>query len=85
MKILWFWSRSASERNQKSSPEEVVLVKTLMPKVITEGFKLVDEAMAIFEEHDPDCMRSSKVRMEMENALYWNLWIPQIIYFHIYI
>ena len=46
-----------------------MLVKTLMPKVIAKGFKLVDEAMAIFDEHDPDCRRSSKVLKERENVL----------------
>ena len=39
----------------ESSPEEVVPVKTLMTKVMAKGFKLVDEAMAIFDERDPDC------------------------------
>ena len=44
-------------------------VKTLTTKVMAKGFKLVDEAKAIFDEHDPDCMTSSKVRREMENVL----------------
>ena len=46
-----------------------MLDKTLTTKVMTKGFKLVDEAIAIFDEHDPDCMRSSKVQREMENVL----------------
>jgi len=37
--------------------------------VMAKGFKLVDKAMAIFDEHDPDCMRSFKVRKEIENVL----------------
>ena len=53
----------------ESSPEEVVPVKTLKTKVIAKGFKLVDEAKATFDEHDPNCMRSFKVRREMENVL----------------
>jgi len=53
----------------ESSPEEVVPVKTLTMKVMAKGFKWVEKAMAIFDEHDPDCMRSSKVRREMENVL----------------
>ena len=53
----------------ESSPEEVVPVKTLTTKVMAKGFKLVNEAMAIFDEYDPDYMRSSKVQREMENVL----------------
>ena len=53
----------------ESSPKEVVPVKTLVTKVMAKGFKLVDEAMAIFDEHDLNCMRSFKVRREMENVL----------------
>ena len=44
-------------------------VKTLTMKVMDKGFKLVDGAMAIFDEHDPNCMRSSKVWREIENVL----------------
>ena len=53
----------------ESSPEEVVSVETFATKVMAKGFKLVDDAMAIFDEHDPDCMRSSKVQRERENIL----------------
>jgi len=53
----------------ESSPEEVLPVKTLTMKVIAKGFNLVDEAMAIFHEHDLNCMRSSKVWREMDNVL----------------
>ena len=35
---------------------------------MAKGFKLVNEAMAIFDEYDPDSMRSSKVRREIENV-----------------
>ena len=53
----------------ESSPEEVLPVKTLTMKFIAKGFNLVDEAMALFHEHDLNCMRSSKVRREMDNVL----------------
>ena len=59
MKIFWLWRRSASDRNQ-NQVLRLCLLKTLMTIVMAKGFRLVDKAMAIFDEHDPDCMRSCK-------------------------
>ena len=39
-----------------------------MTKVMAKGFKLVNESMAIFDEDDLNCMRSSKMWREMENV-----------------
>ena len=66
---LWALEEKRIREESESSPLEFLPVKTLTVKVIAKGFNLVDEAMAIFDEHNPECMRSSKGWREMENVL----------------
>ena len=49
--------------------DEVQPEKKLTTKIMAQAFQMIDSAMSIFEEHDPDTMRSSQVKREVEHVM----------------
>uniref|UniRef100_K7EX90 HTH CENPB-type domain-containing protein n=1 Tax=Pelodiscus sinensis TaxID=13735 RepID=K7EX90_PELSI len=58
------------EQRLENEPEYTEpVIRTLSMKVMAEAFKLISDAINIFDENDPDRERSSKVAKSLESAI----------------
>lgn len=57
------------ERDKAENKEEVDVVRTLTAKRLTEAFRLIESALAILDEDDPNTERSSKVSRNVRWAM----------------
>jgi hypothetical protein len=67
VKIFWLQERCVREE-WESSPEKFEPVRFFRTEIMSQAFKLIDSAIALFDEYDTNLSRSYKVE--------WRLKIP---------